>query len=100
MPVSPAFRDSHLAMSLHWLVSSFFALSFLFRVAAAADARRRPGKKILEMTTTSPLAGGARETKTKSADDHVTTTHRATYVLATVRLFSAAVMAAITHRWA
>lgn len=39
MPVTPAFRDSHLVMSLHWLVASFFALSFLFQAAAAvADA--------------------------------------------------------------
>ena len=39
MPVIPAFRDSHLVMSLHWLVASFFALSFLFQAAAAvADA--------------------------------------------------------------
>lgn len=40
MPVSPAFRDSGLVMSLHWLVASFFALSFLFQAAAVvADAR-------------------------------------------------------------
>ena len=34
MPVSPAFRDSGLVLSLHWLVVSFFALSFLFQAAA------------------------------------------------------------------
>ena len=84
MPVSPAFRDSHLVMSLHWLVSSFFALSFLFQAAAAvADARRvgfwkKNSGKNDDDVSASFLAGGAsEERRAKSADDHVTTTHRA-----------------------
>ena len=54
MPVSPAFRDSHLVMSLHWLVSSFFALSFLFQAAAAADGAPVWEKNSGKTTTTSP----------------------------------------------
>ena len=34
-PVSPAFRDTGITFSLHWLVVSFFALSFLFQATAA-----------------------------------------------------------------
>jgi hypothetical protein len=71
-------------MSLHWLVSSFFALSFLFQAAAAvADARRvgfwkKNSGKNDDDVSASFLAGGAsEERRAKSADDHVTTTHRA-----------------------
>jgi hypothetical protein len=32
MPVAPAWSDSGIEFSLHWLVVSFFALSFLFQV--------------------------------------------------------------------
>ena len=35
MTVTPAWQDSGLVLSLHWLVVSFFALSFLFQAAAA-----------------------------------------------------------------
>lgn len=35
MDVTPAWQDSGLVLSLHWLVVSFFALSFLFQAAAA-----------------------------------------------------------------
>ena len=35
MPVSPAAEDTGLVLSLHWLVVSFFALSFAFQFAAA-----------------------------------------------------------------
>jgi hypothetical protein len=31
---APAWQDSGLALSLHWLVVSFFALSFLFQAEA------------------------------------------------------------------
>ena len=45
MEVLPAWRDSGLTLSLHWLVWSFFALSFLFQTAAtvvdAVDVVRR-----------------------------------------------------------
>ena len=102
MPVSPAFRDSHLVMSLHWLVSSFFALSFLFQAAAAvADARRvgfgkKNSGKNDDDVSASFLAGGAsEERRAKSADDHVTTTHRAamaSWLRFVEYSFSAAVM--------
>ena len=53
MEVLPAWRDSGLTLSLHWLVWSFFALSFLFQTAAAVvDAvdvvrRRRRRRTIM-----------------------------------------------------
>jgi hypothetical protein len=98
MPVSPAFRDSHLVMSLHWLVSSFFALSFLFQAAAAVADARRVGfvqtldseKKNDDDVSASLVAGGALR-----GNDHVTTPHRAalaSWLRFVEYSFSAAVM--------
>lgn len=101
MPVSPAFRDSHLVMSLHWLVSSFFALSFLFQAAAAvADARRvgffqKKNGKNDDDVSASLVDTRANAIGAKSADDHVTTPHRAamaSWLRFVEYSFSAAVM--------
>ena len=98
MPVSPAFRDSHLVMSLHWLVSSFFALSFLFQAAAAVADAHGVGfvqtldseKKNDDDVSASLVAGGALR-----GNDHVTTPHRAalaSWLRFVEYSFSAAVM--------
>lgn len=61
MPVSPAAEDTGLVLSLHWLVVSFFALSFAFQFAAAvfdlaARARRRRHRRIVIGDTSADVA--------------------------------------------
>ena len=67
MPVSPAAEDTGLVLSLHWLVVSFFALSFAFQFAAAvfdlaARARRRRHRR--QSSATPPRTWRARTTRT------------------------------------
>ena len=99
MPVTPAFRDSHLVMSLHWLVASFFALSFLFQAAAAvadafwfrARARRAPKKKNHDDVSASLF-----EPSSSEDDDDVARERTRAAIASTLRFveysFSAAVM--------
>ena len=61
MPVSPAAADTGLVLSLHWLVVSFFALSFAFQFAAAVfdltrRSRRRRHRRVLIGDTSEEVA--------------------------------------------
>ena len=99
MPVTPAFRDTHLVMSLHWLVASFFALSFLFQAAAAvadafwfrARARRAEKKKNHDDVSASLF-----EPSSSEDDDDVARERTRAAIASTLRFveysFSAAVM--------
>ena len=61
MPVSPAAADTGLVLSLHWLVVSFFALSFAFQFSAAVfdlarRSRRRRHRRVLIGDTSEEVA--------------------------------------------